>query len=290
MKNAIPFLTLALLALCPSGSVWALRGEGFGNAAFNEANYREWPGIMPLVNHPSRVYHVWVNENEQFYYQGDTAAFNDALRKFAASKAEVHELLLRPAPCVVHSFNRVRTIPYNWNLHVVGGIVGVLPTLDRGSKVWSKSPTMTVCVGEGIDLGKIEIPNGVSTVDLADLSRRYREALASKDKTVRGWAAGELAHLDRYDAENLAAIVKLLKDEDDWVKRNAVGALAVFGKKAESVVPTLREMQSTQDKHLKDQIEKTIEEIQQAKETTTVEQEHRSLLKKIREFRDSRKQ
>jgi hypothetical protein len=51
---------------------------------------------------------------------------------------------------------------------------------------------MTVCVGGDIDLGKIEIPKGVSIVDLAGLSRRYREALASKDKTVRGLGAGEL--------------------------------------------------------------------------------------------------
>jgi len=129
--------------------------EHFGNAALNEANFQDWPGIMPLVNHPSRVYHSWVNGNEHFYYRGDTPALN--------------------------------------------------------------------------------------------------------------------------------------KDEDDWVKLNAVGALAVFGKKAESVVPELREMLGTQDKQLKASIEKTIKEIQQAKDTTIAEEEHRTVLKTIREFRDSRK-
>ncbi|MGA2034410.1 MAG: HEAT repeat domain-containing protein [Thermoguttaceae bacterium] len=286
MKNML--LPVFLLALCPSDRVWALGEEHFGNAPLNEADFQDWPGIMPLVNHPSRVYHKWVDGNEQFYYRGDTAALNDALRQFAASKSAVHELLLRPAPCIAESLNGVKEIPYNWNLHIVGGDARFETTLDQGSKVWSKSPTMTVCVGGDIDLGKIEIPKGVSIVDLADLSRRYREALASKDKTVRGWGAGELAHLDRYDAENLAAIVKLLKDEDDWVRRNAVGALAVFGKKAETVVPTLREMRSTQDKNLKDQIEKAIKEIQQAKDTTAAEEGHRAILKRISEFRAGR--
>lgn len=132
-----------------------------------------------------------------------------------------------------------------------------MTTLDQGSKVWSKSPTMTVCVGGGINLEKIEVSKGFSIVDLADLSRRYREALASKDKTVRGWGAGQLAHLDPYDAENLTAVARLLKDDDDWVRLNAVGALALFGKKAGPVLPTLREMLNSQDKQLTARIENT---------------------------------
>lgn len=288
MKNALAILFVALLVLCLSGRAWALGEEDFGNSALNEANFQDWPGIMPLVNHPSRVYHSWVNGNEHFFYQGDIAALNDALRKFAASKSEVHEILLRPAPGEVKTFNGVKTIPYNWNLHIVGGIARHLSTLDQGSKVWSSSPTMTVCVGGGIDLEKIEIPKGVSIVDLTDLSRRYRDSFASKDKTVRGWGTGELAYLDPYDAENMTAIAKMLKDEDEWVKLNAVGVLAVFGKKAESVLPTLREMLSTEDKQLKASIEKTIEAIQHAKDTAEMEKEHRMILKTIREFRDSR--
>ncbi len=289
MKNALAFLAFALLALSPSGRAWAGGLEHFGNHDLGEANYRDWPGVMPLVNHPSRVYHTWYNGNEDFYFRGDTTALNDALRKFAASKAEVHEVLLRPAPCVAVSSSRAKTIPYNWNLHIVGGFAPHLTTLDRGNKIWSKHPTMTVCVGRDIDLDKIEVPEGVSIVDLADLSRRYREALASKDENVRGLGAHQLARLDPYDAENLAAVASLLKDEDDWVRRNAVGALAVFGKKAESIVPTLREMLSTQDSQLKARVQKTIEDIQQAKDTTAIEEEHRAMLKKIREFRDSRK-
>src|SRR5436309_2184984 len=98
MKNTLASLFIALLVLGLSGRAWALGEEDFGNAALNEANFQDWPGIMPLVNHPSRVYHTWVNGNEHFYYRGDIAALNDALRKFAASKAEVHEVLLRPPP------------------------------------------------------------------------------------------------------------------------------------------------------------------------------------------------
>ncbi len=289
MKKTLAFLTFALVALVLNGKIWAMGEEDFGNTALNAANFGDWPGIMPLVNHPSRVYHTWVNGNEHFYYEGNTAALNDALRKFSASKAEFHEVLLRPGPCIAETFDRTKTIPYNWNLHIVGGIARHMTTLELGSKVWSKTPTMTICVGKDIDLEKIEIPKDVSIVEIADLSRRYREAFASKDQTVRGWATGELAHLDPYDAENMTAIAKLLNDKVDWVRLNAAGSLAVFGKKAESVLPTLRETLGTQDKQLKATVERTIKEIQQAKDNAAAEEEHRTILKKIREFLDSGK-
>jgi hypothetical protein len=289
MKKTIAILVLALLALWLNGRIWAAGEEDFGNAALNAANFGSWPGIMPLVNHPSRVYHIWVNGNEHFFYRGDTAALNDALRKFAASKAEVHEVLLRPGPCKAETFDSTKTIPYSWSLHIVGGIARHLTTLELGSKVWSKTPTLTICVGKDIDLEKVEIPKGVSIVGIADLSRRYREAFTSKDQTVRGWAAGELARLDPYDAENMAAIAKLLNDKVDWVRSNAAGALTIFGKNAESVVPTLRQVLiGTQDKQLKTTIERSIKDIQQAKDSTAAEEEHRTILKKIREFLSSR--
>jgi hypothetical protein len=286
MKNTSTCLTLAVLSLCLANRVWAVGMEDVGNAALSEPHYRDWQGVMPLVNHPSRVYHSWVNGDEQFYYRGDTKALNDALQKFAAVNTEVHEVLLQPGPGITHSFD-TQTIPYNWNLHIIGGVSRHLTTLDQGEKIWSKSPTMTVCVGGDIALEKTEIPTGVSVVDLSDLSRRYREALTSTDKTVRGWGAGHLARLDPYNTDNLGAIATLLKDEDEWVRRNVVGAVAVFGKKAESVLPVLRGMLSTQDKQLKDRVEKTIQKIQQAEDTTAAEQEHRLIQERIRKFCDS---
>jgi hypothetical protein len=294
MKNMSTCLTLAILALCLPGKAWALATEDFGNAnasnaAGNELNYKEWQGIVPLMNHSSRVYHWWCNGSEQFYYRGDTATLNDALQKFAAAKADVHEVLLQPGPGITHSFH-ARTIPYNWSLHVQGGISRHLTTLPDGNKIWSKFLTMAVCVGGDIALEKIRIPAGVSVVDLADLSRRYREALASKDKTVRGSGAGELAGLDPYDAENLAAIAKLLKDDDEWVQRCAVGAVTHFDKKAESVLPALREMLVTRNKQLKDCVKNAIEEIQQAKDTSAAEKEHRSMQEQIHKFCEQRSQ
>ena len=290
MRNTSTCLIFAVLALCLPGKAWALATEHVGNAPLNELNYNEWKGIVPLVNHSSRVYQTWCNGNEQFYYRGDTATLNDALKKFAAAKADVHEVLLQPGPGVVHSFDGAKTIVYNWDLHILGGISRprLDATLPQADQVWSRFPTMDVRIGGDIALDKIEIPRCVSIIDLAGLSRRYRKALTSKDKTVRGWGAGELARLDPYNAENLTAVAKLLKDKDEWVQQNAVGAITVFGKKAESVLPVLREMRATQNKQLKDSVERAIEEIRQADDTSAAEKENRAMQKKIREFCEDR--
>jgi hypothetical protein len=80
MRKAPTCLTLAVLSLCLPSKVCAMGEEHFGDDALNEMNYRDWQGIVPLVNHPSRVYHWWVNGNEEFYYRGDTKKLSQKLK------------------------------------------------------------------------------------------------------------------------------------------------------------------------------------------------------------------
>jgi HEAT repeat protein len=287
LKGAV--LAALALAAC-SSAAWARGQETFGNEPLNAANFNDWPGIMPVVNHPSRVYHTWVNGNEHFYYRGDAAALNDTLRKLAEAKTEVREVVLRPGPGVTHSFDRAQEIRYGWNLHLVGGIARHLTTREQGDKVWSKHPVLTIYTGGEIDLEKIEIPQGLTVVPLADLKKRTREGLKSPDKTVRGWGAGVLAALDPYDAESRDAIAGLLKDEDNWVRLNAAVTLPRFGKKAQPVLPMLREALKTDDAPLKAEVEKSIQAIEQAEDQAAAEKEHREMLDRISGFLSQRKQ
>ena len=77
-------ILLVGMLLNSSAKVWALGFEDFGNEPLSELNYRDWPGVMPLLKLPSWVYHAWCNGSEHFYYRGDTAALNDTLRKFVS--------------------------------------------------------------------------------------------------------------------------------------------------------------------------------------------------------------
>ena len=267
----------------------ALGMETFGNEPLAEGNYSDWKGIMPIVNDKSRVYSWWVNGNEHFFYKGTTKELNTALANFAKIEVEKHEVILRPGPGVAHTFER-KEVPHNWELHINGGISKHVLTLDKGDQVWSKDPVLTIYTGGDIDLAKIEIPKGVTVIDIPSLSKRIAAGMtASKDKTVRGWGCGQLAELDHFSDENMKAIAKMLDDGDNWVRLNATGSLATFGKKAAPHLPALRECLVSEDESLKTSAQRAIVEIEQAEDKAEEEKAHAAAQKKIAEFLEGRK-
>jgi HEAT repeats len=288
MRRAFLISFCALMAIFSINSTtWALGLETVGNKPLNAANFKNWPGIMPVVNHNSRVYHSWVNGNEQFYYHGNNESLNDALQKFSETDSKVREVVLRPAPGTVYSFNKEKKYEFNWNLHIVGGIASSMAKRDLGANIWSKNPILTIYVGGDIQLDKIKIPAGVKVLELSDLEERYSKAFKSTDKTVRGWSAGHLARLNSHNKDNMKIIAKLLSDKENWIRLNAAGALAVFGKTAESALPALNKALDTNDKNLKTRIQETIERIEKAEDNTAAEKEHQKILLNISQFRKS---
>jgi hypothetical protein len=279
-------LLAAVLAVLFAGAAWALAEEDFGNAPLNEANFKEWPGVMPVVNHPSRVYHLWVNGNEQCFYQGDLAALNDTLGKFSGVPGEV---VLRPGPGETHSLQGDRTIPFAWHLQMYGGIARYLQGLEGGKQVWSDRPVLTVYVGGPIELNKLEIPKGAMLLSITTVKKRTLEGLKSRDKTVRGWGAGVLTSLDPHDAESREAVTALLKDPDNWVRLNAAHSLPLFGKAAQASLPVLRENLNSPDPQLKEAAGESIRKIEAAQPQPEADRRHEELLRQIDRFVATRK-
>ena len=280
---------LAILSSLTAERACGLGTETIGNEPLHEANYTEWKGIMPVINDKARVYSNWVNGNEHFFYKGTTAELNAALAHFAKIEVKQHEVLLRPAPGIAHTFER-KEIPYNWELHIHGGISKHLLTLDKGDEVWNKDPRLTIYVGGEIDLAKLEIPKGVMLLDVPTLSKRVAAGIAaSKDKTVRGWGCGELTSLDHFSGENMKVVAKMLDDSDNWVRLNAAGSLPLFGKKAAPHLPALRECLVSDDQGLKERAQAAIVEIEQAEDKSKDEKEFAASQKKIAEFLEARK-
>jgi hypothetical protein len=280
---------LAILSSLAARSALGLGTETIGNEPLHEANYTEWKGIMPVINDKARVYSNWVNGNEHFFYKGTTAELNAALAHFAKIEVKQHEVLLRSAPGLAHTFER-KEIPHNWELHIHGGISKHLLTLDKGDEVWNKDPRLTIYVGGDIDLAKLEIPKGITLLDIPTLSKRVAAGIAaSKDKTVRGWGCGELAALDHFSGENLLGVAKMLDDSDNWVRLNAAGSLPLFGKKASPHLPALRECLVSEDQGLKERAQAAIVEIEQAEDKSKDEKEYAASQKKIAEFLEARK-
>jgi hypothetical protein len=229
-----------------------------------------------------------------FYYKGDATAVSAALEAFAASKQDVHEVVLRPGKGVTHPMVEKRSIPFDWNVHIVGGIAKVMNRDDLGAKVWNRWPMITIYFDPdakpanpaNIDLDAIKIPAGIKFLEVSDLSSRYREALASKTQDVRGWTCGELAELDRYDAASRDAVAKMLQDPIPWVRTNAALALPRFAD-AKATLPRLRDALKDVggDVSLKETIEKSIAMIEKAPaEDAAAAEEHRAAVKAIHEF------
>ncbi len=271
-----------------------------GNEPFHEINYQQWKSIMPVINHESRVYHTWVNGNEHFYYRGGTKELNDILQKFAALDVDstnalndilqnftalgvdVREVVLRPGPEKVMTFDK-EPIAYNCLLHIQGGISR---HKEEGTYVFDKYPTMTVFVDDSnITLERIKIPAGVALIEVADLRGRYLRGLYSKDGWVRGLASYFLAEVDVYNESNVLAIAKLLDDEDSRVRSMAATALSRFGRKADPALPALKRGLQDSNERIRNRFQETIEKIEAAKDTTEAEQKHRRILKKISQFR-----
>ncbi|HEY3962960.1 MAG TPA: HEAT repeat domain-containing protein, partial [Planctomycetaceae bacterium] len=285
MKRCFLVTMVCVLASAPDRA-WALGEEEFGNRPQSDRNYTEWPGIIAVVNAEARVYRSWVNGNEQLYFQGGTSVLNDALRDYATVKSDVRRVIIRPGPGEAHTFHG-KNIACDWDLHLVGGIAGRMTTLDKGDLIWSKFPVLTVYIGESIDPQKLIIPAGVTLLSLADVKRQYVTAvLKSSDKTVRGWGCGGLANLDPYDDESVQVITERLRNDDDWVRLNAAGALEVFGAKAKSALSDLRKATQSEDARLKEAAEKAIHAVTAAADTSEAERQHKAAIAEIDKFLD----
>jgi len=152
---------MLMLGQLLSAEAWGRGSEEFGNKALPEANYTEWKGIMPVINDESRVFQQWVNGNESFYYVGKAKELNAALAHFAKIDVKHHVVVLRNGPASAQTFQKL-VIPYDWQLHVVGGIAKIKAVDDVADLDWQKDPVLTVHLGDGIDLKSLEVPEGVT--------------------------------------------------------------------------------------------------------------------------------
>jgi hypothetical protein len=119
MKLLAGTAPVLLLLVLPAAAL-ALAYETFGNAPVTKQP--EWAeGVIDVVNLKTRVYAYWVNGNENFFYRGNARALNEALRQYAAVKADAREVILLPGTGKRQSFDR-KPIDFDWQFHVPGGL------------------------------------------------------------------------------------------------------------------------------------------------------------------------
>ncbi len=180
VATAVVTVILGHLLTCRA---FGMGTETWGNGPLNEKNYTEWKGIMPLVNDKPRVYESWVNGDERFLYKGNTKELNAALASFAKVEVKNHVVVLRSGPVVGHSFDNAE-IPYNWELHVVGGIARIRANDNIEDLQWQKDPVLTIYVAGDIDLNQIEIPERVTLRSAPDKNAEATKDAAGQKKIM----------------------------------------------------------------------------------------------------------
>jgi hypothetical protein len=117
-------------------------------------------GILGLSWHESRVYSIWVNGNENLYFNASPSEINDLIRLFSEERMRDHMLYLRVGTPSVQSF-KGNTIPYNVNLHVLEGMA--LGHYQENGGPETYEPTLTVYVKPTASafLKQMELPDNI---------------------------------------------------------------------------------------------------------------------------------
>jgi hypothetical protein len=142
---------------------------------------------------------------------------------------------------------------------------------------------------QGIDLDLLQIPAGVTVLDFTDLRGRYLKGLKSEDAFIRGYAAGSLGGLERYDPDVLPVLLEVLKAErHEYTLRCVAGALGGLGKKAEAALPMLKQRLDDPDINVRNCFQQTVQLIEKPTPETVNEQQAKgraAIQKRISEVR-----
>ena len=115
----------------------------------------DWPRkIENVPRHGSRVYSIWVNGNENFYFHANLAQANELLALFSKARLRDHEVWIKRGPKQVESFGK-QAIAYNAHLQVVAGLARLMGSHE------SSEPQLTVYVDDTLPAGKLVFPTNL---------------------------------------------------------------------------------------------------------------------------------
>lgn len=317
-RYAIPLVAVAcLLGICLRAH--ALATEHFGNDPV-PAGYNFGRDVLELADLQSRIYWYEVNGDPRFYYRGNTAALNGALRKFAALAGDPGEVILLPGPAEQSTLGATRRFPFDWVVHTPAGrdsggpptMTVYLPpttlpkppdpavarwiadldndafeTRERASRELEKVLDAAVPALRkardanpsaetrrridnlletipGLDVRLVEIPAGVTVLQLKDLLDRYHEGMKNPDPLARAKLVRELGRLADYTdvVPDLVAVIN--GDRHEFVRRCAASALYRMGKRGTPALPALRAGLNDPDVNVRNLFDVTVKQIERA--------------------------
>jgi hypothetical protein len=121
----------------------------------------DWPkGIVEIPRHESRVYSIWVNGNENFYFKATADEINEMLALFAKARMRDHIVQIRAGQGKTKTFKGME-IEYNVSLQIVAGIA-LFMTREEKRENLPLEPQLTILTGnDGLILNQLKWPENV---------------------------------------------------------------------------------------------------------------------------------
>jgi len=149
MRRTIPFWMCSLV-LAVGGVAHAMATEQIGpDSVIGHPTVAQpdWPaGIEALPRHPSRVYSIWVNGNETFYFQAKPEEVNDLVASFSKARMRDHEIVIAGERREVKTFAG-DPVECNVSLQIVAGLV-LFMARERERTDLPLEPRLTIYAGE----------------------------------------------------------------------------------------------------------------------------------------------
>jgi hypothetical protein len=149
MKKHIAIIAaVGILGLCRSS--YGMATEQIGpDTRHPTVSQQDWPkGIVGIPRHLSRVYSIWVNGNENFYFKCKVDEINEILAIFAKTRMRDHVVRIEPGVGKVSTFGK-EEIEYNVQLQIVAGIV--LSFREKMRDDLPLEPRLTILTGDDDD-------------------------------------------------------------------------------------------------------------------------------------------
>jgi hypothetical protein len=173
----------------------------------------EWPeGIVTLSRHPSRVYSIWVNGNEDFYFQATPEQVDELLALFSKARMRDHEVRITRYEKAAQTLVKQDAIEYNVSLQILSGIA--LSVCRREATGNTREPRLTLYARDDVAwINRLKLSDDIILQsDVAGVTLR-----SNRSKPKRSSWHGQLqfaGSASPADATYLVAQIALWQNDD----------------------------------------------------------------------------
>jgi hypothetical protein len=163
LRCSIKVLSFIVGLLCFCGMACGMATENFGpdsQIGHPTTAQPDWPtGIVKLPRHPSRVYSMWCNGGENFYFKANPKEVNQLIAQFSKARLRDHEVWIKTKQPKVQSFKKI-DIDHNAYLKMTSGIARHF--LQEKNPAETFDPVLTIYAdGDATWVRDLKIPDNV---------------------------------------------------------------------------------------------------------------------------------